>query len=403
MNNILQAAAEEFGTPLYVYDANQIISNYTAFKNAFSVKKLKIHYACKALTNLSILTLFKELGSGLDCVSEQEVLLGLKVGFAPEDIIYTPNGVDFEEFERVLKLGTKVTVDNLSLLEKVGVNYPKYPIHIRINPHIMGGGNAKISVGHIDSKFGISIHQIPHVSRLVKSLNINVEGIHVHTGSDIIDTDVFIRVADLIFSIADEFEGITSIDLGSGFKIQYKQDDMFTDISSLGKAFSKRFNDYCKTKDRDITLRFEPGKYMVSNAGYFVSKVNVIKQTTSCTFVGINTGLNHLIRPMFYNAYHHIENISNPDGLKKLYSVVGNICETDTFADNRLLNEVREDDLLVFKNAGAYCYTMSSNYNSRLRPPEVMILNDQTHLISKRETLEDNIKNQVIPALDQWV
>ncbi len=403
MNNILQAAAEEFGTPLYVYDANQIISNYTAFKNAFSVKKLKIHYACKALTNLSILTLFKELGSGLDCVSEQEVLLGLKVGFAPEDIIYTPNGVDFEEFERVLKLGTKVTVDNLSLLEKVGVNYPKYPIHIRINPHIMGGGNAKISVGHIDSKFGISIHQIPHVSRLVKSLNINVEGIHVHTGSDIIDTDVFIRVADLIFSIADEFEGITSIDLGSGFKIQYKQDDMFTDISSLGKAFSKRFNDYCKTKDRDITLRFEPGKYMVSNAGYFVSKVNVIKQTTSCTFVGINTGLNHLIRPMFYNAYHHIENISNPDGLKKLYSVVGNICETDTFADNRLLNEVREDDLLVFKNAGAYCYTMSSNYNSRLRPPEVMILNDETHLISKRETLEDNIKNQVIPALDQWV
>lgn len=403
MKQFLLDSAEQFGTPVYVYDAEQIKSNYQTFYDAFKVKSLKIHYACKALTNISILKLFKALGSGLDCVSEEEVMIGLKAGFEPEDIIYTPNGVDYQEYERVIALGTKVTVDNLSLLEKVGVNHPNYPIHIRINPHIMGGGNSKISVGHIDSKFGISIHQIPHVLRLVNTLNINVEGIHVHTGSDIIDTDVFIRVADLIFSIADSFEGITSIDLGSGFKIKYKADDMFTDIAALGKAFSAKFNAYCKDKDRDITLRFEPGKYMVSNAGYFVTKVNVIKQTTSCTFAGINTGLNHLIRPMFYDSYHEIENISNPDGEKKLYSIVGNICETDTFADNRLLNEVREQDILVFKNAGAYCFTMSSNYNSRVRPPEVLILNDTLHLIRKRENMDDILNNQVIPSIEEWV
>lgn len=388
----------EYGSPVYVYDANQIVDNYKLFTSSFSVKDLKVHYACKALTNISILKLFKKLGAGLDCVSEQEVQLGLHAGFDPNDIIYTPNGVSIEEYERVLQHKTKVTVDNLSLLEKIGVNYPDHPIHIRINPHLMAGGNQKISVGHIDSKFGISIHQLPHILRLVKTLNINVEGIHVHTGSDIIDKDVFIRVAELIFSIADQFDNITSIDLGSGFKVQYKDGDMYTDIAKLGKAFSDRFNAYCQEKNREITLRFEPGKFMVSNAGFFLTKVNVVKQTTSCTFAGINTGLNHLIRPMFYDAYHGIENISNPTGEQKLYSVVGNICETDTFADNRLLNEVREGDTLIFKNAGAYCFTMASNYNSRLRPPEVMVLNGKAILIRERETIKDILSGQPEPT-----
>ncbi len=394
-NEQLRELADKYGSPLYVYDADQIIDNYNRFVSAFDVEQLQVHYACKALTNLSILKLFKEMGSGLDCVSEQEVQLGLHAGFDPKDIIYTPNGVSFDEYRRVLKYKTRITVDNLSLLEKVGVNYPDHPIHIRINPHLMAGGNQKISVGHIDSKFGISIHQLPHILRLVKNLKINVEGIHVHTGSDIIDTDVFIRVADLIFGIADQFDDITSIDLGSGFKIAYKEGDMSTDIEKLGKAFSDRFNAYCKEKNTKITLRFEPGKFMVSNAGHFLTQVNVVKQTTSCTFAGINSGLNHLIRPMFYNAHHHIDNISNQSGEKKLYSIVGNICETDTFADNRLLNEVREGDTLVFRNAGAYCYTMASNYNSRLRPPEVMVLHGRDYLIRERETFQDIIKGQL--------
>ena len=386
--------AHKYGTPLYVYDSKKIMDNYKRFVSAFGVKKLKVHYACKALSNLSILRLFKEMGSGLDCVSEYEVALGLKAGFSPEDIIFTPNGVSLDEYERMAKLKTKITIDNIHVLEYFGIHHPNHPVYIRINPHLMAGGNSKISVGHIDSKFGISIHQLPYILRLVKSLKINVEGIHVHTGSDIIDFDVFLRVADLIFSIVDQFPSISSINFGSGFKIKYKANDMCTDIEQLGNLFSTRFNEYCKRSKKELTLRFEPGKFMVSNAGFFISRVNLIKQTTSCTFAAMDSGFNHFIRPMFYDAHHEIENISNPSGKKKLYSVVGNICEMDTFGTNRLISEIRMGDFLLFKNAGAYCFEMSSSYNSRLRPAETLIHKGKSHLIRERETLDDLLQKQ---------
>ena len=171
----------------------------------------------------------------------------------------------------------------------------------------MAGGNNNISVGHIDSKFGISIHQMPIVLRLTKKYNIKVEGIHVHIGSDIVEGDIFERVANLIFSIADKFEELESIDFGSGFKIKYKESDLHTDIEKIGARFSIIFNNYCKKRNKQLTHRFEPGKFLVSEAGSFLTEVNIIKQTTACTFVGINSGFNHLIRPMFYNSYHHIK------------------------------------------------------------------------------------------------
>ncbi len=393
-NNQLIDLAGKYGTPLYVYDGDLIIEKFKAFKKAFKVNDLKIHYASKALTNLSILRLFNKLGSGLDCVSIEEIQLGLKAGFDSQDIIYTPNGVAFEEYEEAISLGVKITVDNISVLEKIGHKYPDLPIFLRINPHLMAGGNTKISVGHIDSKFGISIHQMPMVLRLIKQYNIEVEGLHIHTGSDIIDPDIFGRVAELIFSIADEFENIQSLDFGSGFKVPYKEGDLFTNIEEIGVQFSKMFNDYCKKRGRDLTLRFEPGKYMVSEAGSFLTKVNVIKQTTACTFVAVDSGFNHLIRPMFYNAYHEIENISNPNDDKRMYSVVGYICESDTFAEDRKLNIVHEGDILRFKNAGAYCFSMASNFNSRLKPAEILVLKGQDLLVRKRETLEVLLANQ---------
>jgi len=396
MKDNLTRLAQEYGTPLYVYDGDVIIQKYQGFKNAFNVKDLKIHFAAKALTNLSILKLFKEMGSGLDCVSIEEIKLGLKAGFAPEDIIFTPNGVSIEEYKEAINIGTKITIDNISVLEKIGLNFPESPIFIRVNPHLMAGGHNNISVGHIDSKFGISIHQIPIVLRLTKKYNIKVEGIHVHTGSDIVEADVFERVANLIFTIADQFEDITSIDFGSGFKIKYKENDMQTEIEKIGARFSELFNNYCEKRKKDLTLRFEPGKFLVSESGSFLTDVNVIKQTTACTFVAVNSGFNHLIRPMFYNSYHKIRNISNPNGEKKMYSVVGYICESDTFADDRILNEVREKDILLFENAGAYCFSMASNYNSRLKPAEVLLLKGKDYLIRERETIEDLLNNQKV-------
>jgi len=387
--------AEKYDNPLYVYDAEKIISNYEFFYNSFNVNNLKIHYACKALSNISILKLFKNMGAGLDCVSIQEVRLGLRAGFKPEDIIYTPNNVSEKEFEHAINFGVKINVDNIQMLEYLGINHPNLPVCIRINPHLMAGGNSKISVGHIDSKFGISIHQLPLVNRIVKRLNIPVEGIHVHSGSDILDPDIFIKAAELMFEAAKEFEDLSYIDFGSGFKVQYKEGGLYTDIKKFGQIFSERFNKFCRDIGKDLTLRFEPGKYMVSEAGYFVAKVNVIKQTTACNFLGIDTGFNHLIRPMFYDAYHRIDNVSNPTGDKKIYTVVGYICETDTFGADRIINEVRKNDLLVFHNAGAYCFSMASNYNSRYRPAEVLLYQRQDYLIRKREEFGDLIRNQV--------
>lgn len=386
--------AEEFGTPLFVYDSDTIIHQYQRMQSAFDVPNLQINYACKALSNLTVLKLFKQLGAGLDTVSIQEIKLGLHAGFAPEDIIYTPNSVGLEEIEAAIAHGVKVNIDNIEMLEAVGHRHPHLPLCIRINPHIMAGGNANISVGHIDSKFGISIHQMPLVERIVKTLDLRVEGIHMHTGSDILDTQVFLQAASILFNTARKFDTLQYLDFGSGFKVKYKPDDIETDIEEFGAEMSKQFNAFCKEIGRDLTLMFEPGKYLVSEAGYFLVRTNVVKQTTSTIFAGVDSGFNHLIRPMFYNGYHQITNISNPEGHPRIYTVVGYICETDTFGYNRKINEIRPGDILVMANAGAYCYTMSSNYNARLRPAEVLVHRGKALKIRERETFEDLLRHQ---------
>ncbi len=392
----LLTIAKKYGDPVYVYDSEKIISQFQRLTNAFNgVKKLKLNYACKALSNITILKLMNSLGSGLDTVSIQEVQLGLMAGFKPESIIFTPNGVSLEEIEEASKLGVRINIDNLSILEQFGSKHPNVPVCIRINPHVMAGGNSNISVGHIDSKFGISIHQIPHLLRIVELTKMNINGIHMHTGSDILDIDVFLYASEILFETAKNFKNLDFIDFGSGFKVPYKDADIETNIEELGKKLSSRFNEFCKEYGKELTLAFEPGKFLVSEAGSFLAKVNVVKQTTSTVFASIDSGFNHLIRPMLYGSYHRIQNISNPEGRERYYSVVGYICETDTFASNRRINEIAEGDILQFKNAGAYCFTMASNYNSRFRPPEVLWHNGEAILIRERETFDDLIKNQV--------
>jgi diaminopimelate decarboxylase len=389
------ALIEKYGAPLYVYESKTIKRQYERLTNAFKVKKLKINYACKALNNTAILKFMRSLGCGLDTVSFQEVRLGIMAGFEPSEIIFTPNCVSIEELIQAVEWKVRINIDNLSILEQFGALYPDYPVCIRINPHIMGGGNSKISVGHIDSKFGISFHQMPHVHRIVKTNHMTVEGIHMHTGSDILDTDVFLQGAEILFEAARDFKDLEYIDFGSGFKVPYKEEDIETDIEDLGTQITKRFNDFCKDYGRQLTLMFEPGKFLVSEAGTFLVRVNVVKQTTSTVFAGVDSGLNHLIRPMLYDSYHHITNVSRTEGRTRIYTVVGYICETDTFGVNRKLTEVLEGDILAFYNAGAYCYTMASNYNSRYRPAEVLIHEGQDYLIRRRETIQDLISTIV--------
>lgn len=395
-NKTLLKIVRDFGSPVYVYDAEKIASQYKRLTTAFSkVKKLKINYAVKALSNISVLKLLNTLGSSLDTVSIQEVKLGLKAGFTPDKIIYTPNGVSIEEIEEVAILGTQINIDNLSILEQFGTKHPDTPVCIRINPHVMAGGNTNISVGHIDSKFGISIHQIPHIIRIVKNTGMTINGIHMHTGSDILDVEVFLYASEILFETAKNFKDLEFIDFGSGFKVPYKKGDVQTNVEEFGEKLTKRFNEFCKEYGKELTLAFEPGKFLVSEAGQFLVRVNAVKQTTSTVFAQVDSGFNHLIRPMLYGSQHDIRNISNPKGKERFYSVVGYICETDTFANNRRITEISEGDILAFKNAGAYCFSMASNYNSRYKPAEVLWHNKKAHLIRNRETFDDIIKNQI--------
>jgi diaminopimelate decarboxylase len=389
------ALCKEYGTPLYVYDAAIMERQYRRITNAFSYPKLRIHYAGKALTNLTVLRLFRKWGAGLDCVSIQEVQLGLLAGYQPDDILYTPNFAGIDEFEEAVRLGVKINIDAIPMLENWGLHHKDVPVCIRINPHLMAGGHENISVGHIDSKFGISIHQLPHVLRVVQSQGLRIVGLHMHTGSDILDVDVFLRGADILFEAARKFPDLEYIDLGSGFKVPYKPDDIETDVEELGEKLSQRFTEFCTEYGRELTLMFEPGKFLVSESGYLFARCTLVKQTTSTVFVGLDTGLNHLIRPMFYGSYHKIVNVTEPAFKPRIYTVVGNICETDTFGSDRRIAEVVEGDILCFHNAGAYGWMMASNYNSRPRPAEVLLYEGKAHLIRRRETLKDLTQNQV--------
>ncbi len=396
-NTELITIADEFGTPVYVYDADKIKEQYNKLTTAFKNTDTVFFYACKALTNVNVLKYVKSLDANVDCSSINEVKLALHAGFTPEKILYTSNGIAFSEIEEAKELGVIINIDSLSNLEKFGKKYGhSYPVGIRLRPNIMAGGHLKISTGHGKSKFGIPVEQADKIISLVEKYNIHINDLHIHTGSEIEDVDVFVKGIEVLFDIIPKFKELEVIDLGGGFKVPYQQGDTETDINLLAKKVNELFASHPNPGGRPLQVWFEPGKFLVSECGYFITQVNVIKESGDTIFVGIDSGFNHLIRPMFYDAYHRIENISNSNGEEKIYSVVGNICETDTFAWDRKLTEVREGDYLAFYNAGAYGFQMSSNYNSRFKPAEVMVENGKAKLIRQRDVFEDLLKNQII-------
>ncbi len=389
--------AEQFGTPVYVYDAEKITGQIQRLRGAFSKINIRIKYAAKALTNISILKLIKKAGAEVEVVSLQEGAMALRAGFQPHEITFTPSGVDFSEIEEAVSSGFLINLDNLSTLRKFGQKFgSSYPCGIRLNPGIMAGGNMKISTGHVNSKFGISVQQMDEILAVVGEHDIAVSGLHIHTGSDILDPSVFLQMADILYEKAAHFPSLKFLDFGSGFKVAYKEGDKVTDIEDLGSRLSESFNRFCQESGRNLELWIEPGKFVVSESGVLLVRVNVVKPTPTITFAGVDSGLNHLIRPMMYESYHHIINVSNPSGEKKTYNVVGYICETDTFASEREISEIREGDILAMLNAGAYGFSMSSNYNSRLRPAEVLVIDGKAKLIREREQLDDLLKRQVI-------
>jgi diaminopimelate decarboxylase len=392
----LQAAAKRFGTPLYVYHAERITHQYQNLVTAFVRLPARFFYAAKALTNLHILDHIRRIGADVDCSSINEVKLALKAGFRPDQVLYTSNSVSFEEIAEARSLGIHINIDSLSNLVKFAeANGGSYPVGIRIRPDILAGGNLQISTGHDRSKFGIALSDLGEVYRLIQEKDLHVRVLHIHTGSEIKEVDVFLKGLDLLFDLAPNFPHLQVIDLGGGFKVPYEEGEEGTDLEVLAKGIASHLTAFKGRTGIDLEIWFEPGKYFVAEAGCLLATVNVMKQSGDIAFAGIDSGLNQLIRPMFYEAYHPIDNLSNPNGEKKTYTVVGNICETDTFAEDRPLSAVREGDLLCIRNAGAYGFEMASSYNARLLPAEVLYRNEQMELIRRRQTLDDLLITQV--------
>ena len=393
--NILFDVSKKYGLPVYVYDKNKIISQYSKLRNAFiNIDNLHINYAAKALSNINILNIMKDIGCGIDAVSIQEVELALYVGFKTDQIFYTPSGVELSEIKKAFKLGVQINIDNISALKQITENLSNVKLGIRVNPNVRAGGNSKISVGDSESKFGLNTSEIQEAKKIISENNISVNGLHIHTGSDIEDINSFLKACDFVFEQAKGFDELEFLDFGSGFKVKYFENDSETDVIELGKRLGDKFLKFNTKRKNKVRMHIEPGKFLVSECGYFLTKVNYVNNRTNKNFIHVNSGLNHFVRPMFYGSKHAIENISSNSEEIKNYSVVGYICETDTFSENVKLKKTQEGDILCFKNAGAYCFSMSSNYNSRFKPPEVLVSNNEIKLIRKRENFKDLIRNQ---------
>ena len=390
---------QKFDTPLFAYFSKKIKQNYMTLRAAFGKEGVHIMYACKALTNVVVLKFLKNLGCGLDAVSLEEVKLGLLAGFKGREIVFTPSMVGGADYDKAVEYGLRINVGDLSALEYMGKNHPDYPVCIRLNPHVYAGGHEKISVGHEQSKFGISIFQMDDILDLVKSYRLKIDGLHMHAGSDIQKDKQYEEAIGVIFEKAEFFPDLEYVDIGSGFKVPYKNGDSTSDLNKIASFVKEKLNALSAKLNRQVELLMEPGKFLVSNAGYFIVEATVVKKAPGKTFVGVNSGFNHLVRPMLYDAWHDVVNLSNPNGEPQEYDLVGYICETDTFATDRAVTEIRVGDFLAFKNAGAYGFNMASNYNSKLRPAEVLIHEGKDYLIRRRETFEDLMSTQVLPNL----
>lgn len=392
----LKEAANQFGTPLYIYDLDIIKNQYIKLMESMkNLSNFKIYFAAKALSNISILKYFKKLGSGLETSSIEEVEIGLKCGFKKEEIIYSPNGVSLEELSNAQSLGVKINLDSIESIKDFTKKFKDQSISVRINPGIYAGGHEKISVGHKDSKFGIPENKLSELIRIEEKQSVIISGIHVHTGSDILKNKELELTVKKIFKIAKQFKNLKRINLGGGIKVPYFNGDSQTDLSEYSNVIFSELKKFELDTKKKIEIILEPGKFLTSESGFFITKVNYIKKSYKTKFAQIDTGFNHLIRPTLYNSYHEIVNLSSELNESEDYDIVGYICEKDTFAEKRSLKKLKNGDLICFKNSGAYCFSMSSNYNSRIKPAEVCLVNNEIKLIRKRETIKNILENQI--------
>lgn len=395
----IKELAAEYSTPLYVYDKEQIIKNYNKLKGAFNnyYPNHRIHFSVKANSNLHVLKIFNELNSGADCSSPMEVFLAKKAGFADESILYTGNYESPQDFEMLKDKNVIINLDDITSFKRMIDIFKPKRISFRINPGIGKGGYEGITTAGTDAKFGVPYEKALDAYKIAKDAGIERFGIHMMTGSNNLEPYYFAQVVEKLMMITgklfDKLDAIPEyVDIGGGMGIPYSDDEGELDVNLMAQLIAEVFTEKNqKYGFGEPLLLLEPGRYLVGNAGYLISKVTAVKKSYK-TFVGVDSGMSTLIRPALYGAIHRA-NIYGKEELDQAVNICGQICEnSDIFAKNVFMPKAEEGDLLIFRDAGAYGYVMASNYNNRLRPAEVLVDNNSHKLIRRRETPEDLLR-----------
>ncbi len=391
---------EKYGTPLYVYNERILRERCNTIKNLVSYENFSVNYSAKANSNLTFLKIVRDCGLNVDAMSPGEISVELKAGFKPEQIFYISNNVTEEEMQFAIDRNIMISCDSLEQLEQYGQLNPNSKVAVRFNPGVGAGHSDKVITGGKKTKFGVSVEYIPQVKEILAKYNLTLAGINQHIGSLYMEGTPFVESLHAIDNIASQFDTLEFIDLGGGFGIPYHKEDDEAPINF--DDFSAKLNDFMEDFSskygKKIKFKIEPGRFISAECSVLLGTVTGIKQNDANTFAGSDLGFNVLQRPVMYDSYHGVEVYTQRKDasteLKKI-SVVGNICESgDILAKDRMLPEMQKGDILGVLDAGAYGHVMSSNYNNRLRPAEVLIReNGEVVLIRERDTIEDLLKH----------
>ncbi len=394
-HDILTQIAERYSTPVYVYDKAVIVKKYRRLNAAIGFSPKKIYYASKANSNIAILKLFRDLGCSVDVVSPGELFLALKAGFKPSQILFTGNNLTVSEMEYAVANNVLMTVDSLSQMETYGKINPGSNVCVRINPNLGAGHHKHVITGGLQSKFGIYYTEINEIKRKAEKFDLKIIGVHMHIGSGILEYALLLKGISSLLEVAAHFAEVQFIDIGGGLGIPYRSKESPLNLEEFGRELTSLVRKWVKV-NKEITLVLEPGRFLVAESGVLLTRVTAVKRNPKYTFVGVDTGFNHLMRPAVYDAYHEIQLINNDSRKMEIVTVCGNICESgDVFAKKRDLPQLREGDLLGIENVGAYGFSMASQYNARVLPAEVLVDNKNIILIRKRGTFKDLLLNQV--------
>jgi diaminopimelate decarboxylase len=400
-NTTPEALVKEYGSPLYVYNESIFRQRCREMAKLVSYPNFKSNFSIKANSNLELLKIAHEEGLHADAMSPGEIHVLLLAGYKPEEIFYISNNVSEEEMKFAIERGIIVSIDSLSQLKMYGRINPGGKVAVRFNPGVGAGHHEKVVTAGEKTKFGVNMDFVDEVKDIAKEYNLKIVGINQHIGSLFMESKPYLEGAKSILSIAEQFEDLDFIDFGGGFGIPYRKQEgqERLDLCEIGRELDKLITEWTDKYGKKIRFKIEPGRYISAESGVLLGKVHAKKNNYGTIYVGTDIGFNVLARPAMYDSHHDIEVYNegtyNNDAQFETVTVVGNICESgDILAKDRNLPYINEGDIIGVMDAGAYGFSMSSNYNNRLRPAEVLIKEDGSIvLIRRRDTLEDLVRN----------